>query len=83
MSASKTNRSTTPAWLIAIRPSGSTRTVEAFLSNGTDQQETDDQHHRAGYAMNCYAFRPPAKTPRLPISRDSCPSAKRPKMTTC
>jgi hypothetical protein len=26
--------------------------VEAFLSNGMDQQEADDKHHRAGYAMN-------------------------------
>jgi hypothetical protein len=26
--------------------------VEAFLSNGMDQQEADDQHRRAGYAMN-------------------------------
>jgi hypothetical protein len=25
---------------------------EAFLSNGMDQQEADDKHHRAGYAMN-------------------------------
>jgi hypothetical protein len=40
------------SWLIAIRPSRSTRTSEAFLSNGMDQQEADDKHHRAGYAMN-------------------------------
>jgi hypothetical protein len=26
--------------------------VEAFLSNGMEQQEADDQHHRAGYAIN-------------------------------
>jgi hypothetical protein len=25
---------------------------EAFLSNGMDQQETDDKYHGAGYAMN-------------------------------
>jgi hypothetical protein len=25
---------------------------EAFLSNGMDQQEADDKHRRAGYAMN-------------------------------
>jgi len=25
---------------------------EAFLSNGMDQEETDDKHHRAGDAMN-------------------------------
>ena len=30
MSASKTNGSTTPAWLIAIRPSRSTRTVKGI-----------------------------------------------------
>jgi hypothetical protein len=44
MSASKTTRPTSPAWLIAIRPSRSTRTVRAFLSNGVDQQEADDKH---------------------------------------
>jgi hypothetical protein len=38
MSASKINRPTSPAWLIAIRSSRSTRTVKAFLSNGMDQQ---------------------------------------------
>jgi hypothetical protein len=26
--------------------------LEAVLSNGMDQQEADDKHHRAGYAMN-------------------------------
>ena len=25
---------------------------EAFLSNGMDQQEADDKHHHAGFAMN-------------------------------
>jgi len=30
MSASKTNGSTTPVWLIAIRPSRSTRTVRGI-----------------------------------------------------
>ena len=25
---------------------------EAFLSNGMDQQDADDKHHRTGYAMN-------------------------------
>jgi hypothetical protein len=52
MSASKTNGSITPAWLIAIRPTRSTRTVRGILSNGMDQQETDDKHRRAGCAMN-------------------------------
>lgn len=33
-------------------PARSTRTVRAFLSNGMDQQEADDKHHRAGYAMH-------------------------------
>jgi len=41
MLASKTNGSTTPAWLIAIPPS---QRSEAFLSNGMDQQEADDRH---------------------------------------
>jgi hypothetical protein len=52
MSASKTDGSTTPAWLITIRPSRSQERSEAFLSNGMDQQKADDKHHRAGYAMN-------------------------------
>jgi len=26
--------------------------LEVFLSDGMDQQEADDKHHRAGYAMN-------------------------------
>ena len=26
--------------------------LEEFLSHGMDQQEADDKHHRAGYAMN-------------------------------
>jgi hypothetical protein len=30
---------------------------EAVLSNGMDQQEADDKHHRAGYAMNGERFR--------------------------
>jgi hypothetical protein len=42
----------TPAWLIAIRPSRRQERPEAFFSNGMDQQEADDKHHRAGYAMN-------------------------------
>jgi len=52
MSASKTNGSTTPAWLIRSDPHGRQERPEAFLSNGMDQQEADDKHHRAGYAMN-------------------------------
>jgi hypothetical protein len=38
--------------------------VEAFLSNGMDQQEADDQHHRAGYAMNGERFRPRPARPQ-------------------
>jgi hypothetical protein len=44
MSASKTNGSTNPAWLIAIQPPRPIRAVRAFLSNGMDQQEADDKH---------------------------------------
>jgi hypothetical protein len=33
-------------------PHGRQERSEAFLSNGMDQQEADDKHHRAGYAMN-------------------------------
>jgi hypothetical protein len=47
MSALKTTRSTSPAWLIAIRSSWSTRTVRgiSLKSYGsTDQQEADDKH---------------------------------------
>jgi hypothetical protein len=52
MSASKTNRPKTPASLIAIRPQGRQERSEVFFSDGMDQKEADDQHHRAGYAMN-------------------------------
>jgi hypothetical protein len=52
MSASKTNRPKTPARLIAIRPQGRQERSEVFFSDGMDQKEADDQHHRAGYAMN-------------------------------
>ncbi len=38
--------------LIAIRPSRPAKRSEAFLSNGVDQQETDDKYYRAGCAMN-------------------------------
>ena len=38
--------------LIAIRPHIRQERPEAFLSNCTDQQEADDKHYRAGYAMN-------------------------------
>jgi hypothetical protein len=44
MSASETNGSTTPAWLIAIRPSRSTRTVRGISLNGVNQQEANDKH---------------------------------------
>ena len=52
MSASKTNGSPSPAWLIAIDPHGRQERSKAFFSNGMDQQKADDKHHRAGYAMN-------------------------------
>jgi len=36
---------------------------EAFRSDGMDQQEADDKHHRAGYAMNGERSRPrPARS---------------------
>ena len=44
VSASKTNGSPSPAWLIAIDPLGRQEWSEAFLSNGMDQQEADDKH---------------------------------------
>jgi hypothetical protein len=65
MSASKTNGSTTPAWLIASRQERS----EAFLSNGMDQHEADDgsrscptsrptclRRSREGLATNCHSI---------------------------
>jgi hypothetical protein len=53
MSASKTNGSKTPAWLIAIQPSRWTRTVRGIsLKWHGDQQEADDKQHLAGYTMN-------------------------------
>ncbi len=60
MSASRINGPATPA----LADRDPTLTVEerskALLSNGVDQQEADDKHHRAGYAMNgeCSRFRP-------------------------
>ena len=44
MSASTTNGSPSPAWLIAFDPHGRQERSEAFLSNGTDQQEADGKH---------------------------------------
>jgi len=61
MSASKANGPATPTWLIAIRQGRS----KAFLSNGMDQQEADDKHHRAGYAMNGERFRLRPARPRM------------------
>jgi hypothetical protein len=37
---------------LPFSPHGRQERLEAFLSNGMDQQEADDKHHRAGYAMN-------------------------------
>ena len=36
----------------------------AFLSDGMDQQEADDKHHRAGYAMNGERSRPRPARPQ-------------------
>ena len=44
MSASKSNGSPSPAWLIAIRFSPSTRTVRGISLNGIDQQEAEYKH---------------------------------------
>jgi hypothetical protein len=53
MSASKTNGSTNSG----MADRDPTLTIDKngqrhFVSNGMDQQEADDKHHRAGYAMN-------------------------------
>jgi hypothetical protein len=40
--------SLSPAWLIAIERHGRQARSEVFLSNGMDQQQADDKHHRAG-----------------------------------
>ena len=37
---------------LPFSPHGRQEGSQAFLSDGTDQQEADDKHHRAGYAMN-------------------------------
>src|SRR5215467_3917016 len=37
---------------------------EAFRSDGMDQQEADDKHHRAGYAMNRERSRPRPARPQ-------------------
>jgi hypothetical protein len=44
MSASKTNGSTTPAWLIAIRPSLSTRTVRGISLKRHGTTRGRDRH---------------------------------------
>jgi hypothetical protein len=49
MSASKTTRSTSPAWRIAIRSSWPTRTVRGISLKwygATDEQEADNKHDR-------------------------------------
>jgi len=41
-----------PSFLSDVLGTRSLLTIRGFLSNGMDQQEASEEHHRAGHAMN-------------------------------